>query len=637
MNEILRKLRKFSSLFGRRSRLRSGPSHLFRTVTQSTTLSRRALVLCAIIFFLALGVRFLQWQDQRIQLEESLTTLTDEYKLQAHLLLNGDLGRFLRGPNPPSDANTLRYPPGYSILMAAVYKIFGNSDATLRLFHIAFGAAAAVLVFFTAAELLPESVATIAGVLVALSPQLAFFSLFLLADPLAPLPILLAIYCLIRAYKQPGMSTMILSGIFAGLSCWLRANALLLSPFLAILAFFLLDRKVRLRYSLALVGATVLTIAPLTLRNYVVFHRFIPISLSAGTTMLLGIGDYDKEKRFGMPMTDLEVIRQEAEMYKRPDYYGGLYAPDGIEREHARMARGLEIVRAHPVWFAGTMIGRAGSMLRLSRDAIVSAEPAVSHSLEITSDKQPVWTNTPADLRATANVLPKQSEISLAADEQTLHITADDSRWDEQVSWGPIAVQRNADYILRVPVRVEQGNAVIRVASVDQRLTLASTPILNVIENQPTTVIRVPFVTRDTTQINLVLGNGGSKSRRTALQLGRMEIFHLGPASHLLTRYPRMLIRTLQKFFVTAWMLPLTFTGVLLLIWAGQGRTAAILAVVTVYYMCTQSALISDYRYVQVIHYFHFIFAAVALYWIGHMLREGLRRLGMSNPSPSNR
>ena len=146
----------------------------------------------------------------------------------------------------------------------------------------------------------------------------------------------------------------------------------------------------------------------------------------------------------------------------------------------------------------------------------------------------------------------------------------------------------------------------------------------------------MPFVTRDTTQINLVLSNGGSKSTRTVLQLGRMEIFHLGSASHLLTRYPRMLIRMLQKFFVTAWMLPLTFIGVLLLVWAGHGRTAAILAIVTVYYMCTQSALLSDYRYVQAIHYFHFIFAAVGIYWIGHVFREGLRRLGMSNPSPSN-
>ena len=559
--------------------------------------------------------------------------MTDDYKLQAHLLLHGDLGRFLRGPNPPSDANTLRYPPGYPILIAAVYKLFGDSDATLRSFHILCGAAAGVLVFFIAAELLPQSVATIAGVLVALSPQLSFFSLFLLADPLAPLAILLAIYCLIRACKRPRIATIILSGIFVGLSCWLRANALLLGPFLAILTFCLLDRKVRLRYSLALVGATALTIAPLTLRNYIVFHRFIPISLSAGTTLLLGIGDYDKEKRFGMPMTDLEVIRQEAEMYQRPDFYGGLYAPDGIEREHERMARGLAIIRTHPLWFARTMIGRAGSMLRLSRDAIVSAEPAVSHSLEITSDMQPAWAKTPAELRATTNVLAKQSEISPAADEQTLRITADDSRWGDQVSWGPIAVQRNADYILRVPVRIEQGNAVIRVASVDQRLTLASTPILNVIENQPTTEVRVPFVTRGTTQINLVLSNGGAKSTRATLQLGRMEIFNPGPASHLWTRYPRMLIRALQKFFVTAWVLPLTFLGALLLVWAGQGRTAAILSVVTVYYMCTQSALLSDYRYVQAIHYFHFLFAAVGLYWIGHMLREGLRRLVMPSPS----
>ncbi|HYX41315.1 MAG TPA: hypothetical protein VE821_06440, partial [Pyrinomonadaceae bacterium] len=49
-----------------------------------------------------------------------------------------------------------------------------------------------------AAELFPLAVATLAGLLVALSPQLAYHAIALLPDPLAPLPLLIAIWLLIR-------------------------------------------------------------------------------------------------------------------------------------------------------------------------------------------------------------------------------------------------------------------------------------------------------------------------------------------------------------------------------------------------------------------------------------------------------
>src|SRR2546430_2213711 len=95
----------------------------------------------------------------------------------------------------------------------------------------------------------------------------------------------------------------------------------------------------------------VLIVAPLTIRNAIVFHRFIPLSLGAGQTLLEGIADYDPQAKFGIPNTDTGIMKLEAEEARRPDYDQALFNPDGIERERWRLSRGLAVIRAHPFWF----------------------------------------------------------------------------------------------------------------------------------------------------------------------------------------------------------------------------------------------------------------------------------------------
>src|SRR5439155_4503836 len=101
-------------------------------------------------------------------------------------------------------------------------------------------------------------------------------------------------------------------GRAVGVSCWLRANALLLAPFMLLLLPFLFERGARMRPALALLGGALITIAPLTVRNAVVFRSFIPVSLGAGQTLVEGLGDYDPERRLGLPATVIELTRMEA-------------------------------------------------------------------------------------------------------------------------------------------------------------------------------------------------------------------------------------------------------------------------------------------------------------------------------------
>ena len=121
-------------------------------IRSSSANSRRTrlVIACVVIFLLALVVRAFHWQDNPVP---PFHGMTGEYKAHAMVLVDGDLKGFLRGPNPPSDANVVKHPPGYPLLMAAVYRLSGNSDNALRLVHILLDVIAALLVFFIAYEM----------------------------------------------------------------------------------------------------------------------------------------------------------------------------------------------------------------------------------------------------------------------------------------------------------------------------------------------------------------------------------------------------------------------------------------------------------------------------------------------------
>jgi 4-amino-4-deoxy-L-arabinose transferase-like glycosyltransferase len=420
----------------------------------------RRAVAFVLVFAAALGVRLLCRRDVRFETWKVQTAVTENYKHLARLLGRNGAASFFDPASETNDPDLLGHPPGYPAVLALVYRVFGEGDAAAQIFQIVCDSLAAALVFLIAAELLTFGVGVLAGTLVALAPQFCWNSALLLPDTLAVLPVLTALYLLVRAERGHAVLKALGAGVLIGVSCWLRANALLLAPFLILLVPFLFARGGRLRPSLALLGGALLAVAPLTLRNAVVFGHFIPVSLGAGQTLVEGIADYDPERRFGLPDTDMELIRMEAEEQGRPEYASSLFSPDGIERDRRRTARALAVVRAHPIWFACVMLRRAASMLRLERTPLAS-----------TAEVAEGW-----------------------------------------------------------------------------------------------------------------------------------------------TRGPRLAVRAAQKLFITAVFLPLYLLGLIVLALARRRRPLAALLAVPLYYLCVQSALHTEYRYVLAVHYSLFIVAAAALH-----------------------
>lgn len=331
---------------------------------------RVRLLLAAAIFVVALGVRSLYAVDLAPVMysrSQPGTRMAGRYDEVAVSILRGEGILFPAHPDP-ADTGRLARPPGYSLFLSALYATLGRSFFAAQLVQNLVGSASAVLLFLLGGRLLGWRVGAVAGLLAALSPHLAYTSNMVLADALCPLPLLLAALLLARVEPKRGdasrlgLATSGLAGVLIGAAAWLRPNVMLLAPFLAVLlALCLAPRRKALARGAVMVLASVAAISPITIRNYVVYREFVPISINGGITLWQGVAAAGGQ-RYGARTRDKLVIHEEAVYYDDPRYAEWWAAPDGIKRDRDRYRRAMEVIGEHPLWYARAMLARIVEM-----------------------------------------------------------------------------------------------------------------------------------------------------------------------------------------------------------------------------------------------------------------------------------
>lgn len=612
----------------------------------------RVLLACAAIFFVAVGARLLYWQDRHLELSTYDTlhrNMARQYRREALRMLNGGGILFPDEPVDPGDALLLLHPPGYAMLMATSFKFFGESDVPIRWLQILCDAAAAVLTLLIACELLPFAVALLAALMAAVSPQLGYYSLQLSPDSLAALPILAAIIFLIRAMKRPQLWRICAAGAMLGVSCWLRSNSLLLAPFLALALCACVERSRRWQYPAVFVGIVLVTMAPLIIRNRLLFSQSSPLPVPGGLNLVQGIAEMDREGRFGLPRTDVDALWKDVEWHNRPDYVRNLWVPDGIERDRYRAERGFQVIRENPGWFAGVMLRRAAFMLHYNdarpRDwpfststvPPIGAQAAFSHSLAPDPEASPRWSPSPPSLFDQGGRLAPRATATVTND-GSLKITGDDSPYGDQLTTAAVSVNKNTDYVIVLAARPEQGNFALKVTDGAGLQTLATAVIARPppadtrrrpdqgdnSDNEEDLLTRIAFASGPHEQVRVALMNNDAPA---VAQVRQIALFEMGPTRYTATRWPRLLLRAVQKnLYTTGRLLPLVLIGIGLLGCGGRGRALLLLLTVPIYYLLTHSPFSTEYRYILAMHFFFFILAATTLLVLGRTVRALAQR-----------
>lgn len=353
--------------------------------------SRLSLAFAAVLIAgLAFVVRSLYAVDGAPLLrtpEQPGTRMAARYDQTALGILAGEGILFPRNPPAPGDTSILARPPGYPAWLALVYRAIGHGFLAAQLAQNALNAAACAMLAVAVARLVSFGVGIVAGVLAAISPHLAYTSNLLLADSIAAVPILVALALLARAARSPlSWPRVIAAGAFLGVATWLRPNAMLMGPFFV--PFVVLasrDRRAGLVRGVAVALVSLAVVAPITIRNAIVFGEFVPVSINGGITLWEGVAAAGGVHA-GARQRDKLVIAEEAERYGNPRYAEWWASPNGIERDRDRYARAWAVIRRHPWRYVRLMASRmrqmvdyaAGEAPRVAeRDAIATARASV--------------------------------------------------------------------------------------------------------------------------------------------------------------------------------------------------------------------------------------------------------------------
>ncbi|MBI4855016.1 MAG: glycosyltransferase family 39 protein [Acidobacteria bacterium] len=600
--------------------------------TNQTIEKKRLFLYCLIIFLIALSVKSLYWHDYASASVNNLNALA--YDTEAERILEGKGILFPSQEPRPGDARLLVHPPGYSILVAISFTLFGNSLLPLTAIHQIFDSLAIIIIFLISLELLPMGIAIIGAFLAIFSPHFIYYSLNVSPESPSNLLLLLAAFFLIKTIKNFQLKYVIFAGLLIGLSCWLRPNALMLAPFLSIALLPFLAAKDRLRYLVTLIAITIVVILPITIRNFILFKQFIPISIGVGANLLEGIADYDLENKFGFPLDDQAVAQADVKIYNRPDYAGNQWSPDGLMREKNRVKRATDAIKSDPIWFFTVILKRVGFMLSYNDKGatrwplstaivpILLAEPSFGHSIDnLDKEGKIVWSTTPLNLAKEGKTLTTQAKVSLENENTELVIIGDESNYGEQFLSPTISVKANTDYVLSLKI-LQQGQSAIKITSPDQRNIIAT----QIIRNSKTTIddtnniTKIPFASGLRNEVKIILSNDGTSSPKTTIK--QIELKQLGATPYTWTKPFRTIIRAIQKnIYNTKQMLPLLFLGTFLLILAKRKQILILLLAIPIYYFCFQSILHTEYRYIYLIHYFLFLISSVSIYLIAKILK----------------
>jgi len=331
--------------------------------------AKRKVFFAVVIFLCSFTVRSLHAVDLSPLMyttDQPKGAMTAHYDERAVSIVEGH-GLLIPDDRRSSDTSLMAFSPGYSLAVGAVYYVFGRNFFAVQLIQDVLCSLSSVLLFLVAGELISWRVGIAAGLLVAFYHGLAFFANFVLPDPLVPLLILLAAFFLVRAWATRNRSYLpfLAAGLAVGISIWLRPNSLLLGPFsIAILAVSARNWRPILARGLALVAVSFLIVAPITIRNYIMFGRFVPVWIGIGTVLWQGIGEASRGG-FGAPQSDEELGLQESIEMGNPRY-SWWATPDGVTRDRARIKKSLDVIVAHPVWYGGSMIRRMWEMTQCS-------------------------------------------------------------------------------------------------------------------------------------------------------------------------------------------------------------------------------------------------------------------------------
>jgi 4-amino-4-deoxy-L-arabinose transferase-like glycosyltransferase len=335
----------------------------------------RALYVLTLLL-IALSVRVLTLQFMRAHLNDPGWFQVGSYAKfdrQARDILDGRQKLFWIDDATRTDL--AQYPPAFPALVALIYKITGDRSAYSV--QLVLWSADLILSFLLITGIaltgFGSRTAIASAFVVALSPLFAMYAAYPSPDVPTTWFVLGGNWLLLLAARRKSIWLALAAGAALGIACWLRVNPLYLCVgwAIALLIFLKGTWSLRLKMAAAVLAGTIILIAPIVIRNYLVFPDFTPTGGTIGANLWEGLGETELGQHHGFILGDDKMVEVERQRKGWPaDMRIEVQWPDGIRRDRERTSESLAFIKQHPVWYLGVMLGRMWGMLKVAGDPV---------------------------------------------------------------------------------------------------------------------------------------------------------------------------------------------------------------------------------------------------------------------------
>ncbi len=280
-----------------------------------------------------------------VNIDFSNTLFSNHYESAGINLLNGNGFTCLyEGKLVPLSL----YPPGYSLIIACIYFIFGINPVFINIFQGLFSLVTLLFFYNATNSLYGESLAKKSTLFLVLCP--IFWTNAIDINTGSAFAINLTIIAssfLISAIRYDKVKFYIYAGLFSSCAITVRSEFAVFP-----VAFFIIfaTRKM-INYKIILfVISVIIVLLPLSIRNYRNFDHLGPLPGGLGLSMVNVIGKYYPDNNKGFAFGDVNILNVEKGNYNHLSY------PFPYEREKDRLKRSLRFINENPGKYSIVML-----------------------------------------------------------------------------------------------------------------------------------------------------------------------------------------------------------------------------------------------------------------------------------------
>jgi 4-amino-4-deoxy-L-arabinose transferase-like glycosyltransferase len=177
---------------------------------------------------------------------------------------------------------TAAKPPIFPYFLAGVYLVAGPGNfKAARLIQIFIDSFSCILIYFLGKMLAGRAVGWVAALISVVYPLNVYMSLQLYPETTFFILLVLMLIVTFRMGSESRIWPAVIGGILFGVCILARPNIALLLPFILVYPF-LIKKKASAGQAILYLFATFFVILPWSIRNYLVFKEFIPLTSEAG-------------------------------------------------------------------------------------------------------------------------------------------------------------------------------------------------------------------------------------------------------------------------------------------------------------------------------------------------------------------